>query len=191
MRKVPSQYECPLDHCLLGLIESTAMTKYLFNWRITPNMVTAVGNGLRLLSIYFWYQQQRWWFLLSALVSYFLDCLDGHLAREFNQTSVFGDWFDHVGDLIYHIWLVYLIFGSAKFTRLFSGLKWSLLAIMGLLLFLALKHLGCQETMTDYKSSPSLGGFRHICKGGEIVWTRYFGTGTFVLVLYLLATWAA
>ena len=58
-------------------------------------------------------------YIISAilyLTRYIFDCIDGFYARKYNMTTVFGDWYDHISDilinLIYIYDIIYLIINS-------------------------------------------------------------------------------
>ena len=70
---------------------------------LTPNKVSAIGFVLALLSAFaYGFAPSRPWLLLVAtallLTSGFCDTLDGIIARTFQQTTVFGGFFDSVLD---------------------------------------------------------------------------------------------
>jgi archaetidylinositol phosphate synthase len=70
---------------------------------LTPNKVSIIGFILALSSaIAYGFTSNASWFLLLAtfllLVSGFCDTLDGIIARTFQQTTVFGGFFDSVLD---------------------------------------------------------------------------------------------
>jgi phosphatidylglycerophosphate synthase len=48
------------------------------------------------------------------MFGYFLDCVDGNLARKYNQTSVFGAYFDHLSDLTVHTLLIVYVMYHIK-----------------------------------------------------------------------------
>ena len=80
MSKLPSHYENPIDCIWIELADK--FVPVLSRNDITPNMVTTVGNILRIGSLYSLIKlESAWGFLILALTSYFLDCLDVHLAR--------------------------------------------------------------------------------------------------------------
>jgi archaetidylinositol phosphate synthase len=70
---------------------------------LTPNMVSAIGLTLALLSAtaYAIAQEQPLWILLATillLASGFCDTLDGVIARSYQQQSVFGGFLDSLLD---------------------------------------------------------------------------------------------
>lgn len=63
-----------------------------------PNIIGYIRLILVFISLLLFNNVQ--WFLGFYIVSVVLDAVDGIVARKFNQTSVFGAWFDVVIDLI-------------------------------------------------------------------------------------------
>ena len=48
--------------------------------------------------------------IIGIILFYWLDCLDGHLARSTNQVTVFGDYLDHFADISFYIGILYYIY---------------------------------------------------------------------------------
>ncbi|MDB5370001.1 MAG: phosphatidylglycerophosphate synthase, partial [Roseomonas sp.] len=68
---------------------------------ITPNMVTAASLALVFLALWWFYQGVFWPGLAAAWVMTFLDTVDGKLARVTLTSTKFGNWFDHLIDMIH------------------------------------------------------------------------------------------
>ena len=101
---------------------------------LTPNMISAIGMALALLSAlaYAKWQPDTLYLLLAAallLISGFCDALDGVVARLYQQATVFGGFLDSLLDR-YADAAVYVgvIFGGL------CDFYWGLLAIIGSLL---------------------------------------------------------
>ena len=75
------------------------LAPYLYNLKIVPNYITISNIILRIYIFYKMYLGCNSDCLKLMLISHFLDCLDGTLARSFNLTSEFGAFIDHVSDL--------------------------------------------------------------------------------------------
>jgi phosphatidylglycerophosphate synthase len=105
---------------------------------ITPNMVTTI-------SLYFCYQtirllsQKSMWALFYYSIYIVMDYLDGYLARTYNQSTKFGDVYDHTRDVITNLILSYqLIMGSGSFSPLNA-------ALIMILFGLSMASFGYQE----------------------------------------------
>lgn len=149
-------------------------------------MITTISGVCGFSSAYFIYKHQ---FLLSAVLfstAYMFDCLDGYVARTYNMVTKFGDYYDHIMDVLKFI--VYLIAISVVNFKLF--LMFAPFLIYAL--FLAGVHLGYQEYAYNRKEeSVTLGLLRILCKhqnnaGPELKYTRYFGAGSFNMLCVLI-----
>jgi len=191
MRKIASHLECPIDNCLLDAIESSKITSVLFNWGLTPNMVTTIGNLFRLLSISLWLRGNSILFFISAMIAYFFDCLDGYYARESGMTSKLGDLYDHFSDFIYHVILFYLVYNSGKFQKLSFTIKFLIILLVGIATLLSFINFGCQAPhFANY--SPTLYPLSKLCTDkNNVQWTRYCGSGSFVTLMYLISAYFA
>jgi phosphatidylglycerophosphate synthase len=80
------------------------LTVFLVNHtRISPNLVTFIAMGLRLVTAISFATATRSGFLLGALtyyIAYVCDCTDGAVARIKQQSSELGRYLDHIADLV-------------------------------------------------------------------------------------------
>lgn len=184
MRKIPSNLENPLDDLLLDLSDKVSPTFY--NLGFTPNWITTLSNITTILVIILLLKAQYIWAAFFVLVAYFFDCLDGHFARKYKMVSEFGDYYDHVSDLLKFTALIYTLYkiNSDKFYRILP-----FIIIAGILTFV---HCGCQELYYNSDESKTLDFSRYTCPANKddkndiqnkIKITRFFGFGTFNLVL--------
>jgi phosphatidylglycerophosphate synthase len=138
MRKIPSIYEDPINNIIINICEYLCpLFKY---FEFTPNMITTMSFLSGVFIPYYIYLQE---FLLGSIflmVSYFFDCLDGHYARKYNQITVFGDYYDHVTDIIVGISTTYFIILEMYQHLYYKWAIWLILNSIG-----ALMHFGYQE----------------------------------------------
>jgi hypothetical protein len=182
VNKIPKEYENPFDNLILSFID-THLEKY-YKLGFTPNMITTLSLITGISSAYFITQRQ---FILAGLlylISYYFDCVDGKLARKYNMTSVFGDYYDHFSDITKFIIVIYVLYLNDKIKMK----KYILLIII--LLILTMYQIGCQQAlypMVDTES-PTLDMFKASKESclKNIYHTRYFGCGTITLVLVLI-----
>jgi phosphatidylglycerophosphate synthase len=183
MRKIPSKYENPIDDILLDFCE--LVCPYFNKINMTPNMITTIADIIFIISLIFIYKEQ---YIIGAILfflAYIFDCIDGHYARKYDMVTIFGDYYDHIGDLLKIIVITYVLYNLTK-KKLFIGIIFILWITM-------LIHLGCQEEV--YNNSEQGGSFkilRNCCKYNpekKIIFTRLFGCGTFyIIVAILIAT---
>ena len=186
-RKIPPKFENPIDSVLIDW--SDTLSPFLHSNSITANQITITGNFLRVIALYHLFYGSKVIFLLLAIVSYFLDVLDGYYARKYNQCSILGDYLDHYGDVVFGAFLlVYLLY--------FSTMKDSpnflmLVGVLGVLTALLLSHLGCIESYYESKGNKPSESFKFLqclCYDyDQMKYTRYFSSATVVLIVYLLS----
>lgn len=192
MRKIPTELENPIDNIIL----STSDTAVDFFYKIgfTPNGLTTLSLLTGLLSIKNFKNEHYYWSAFWYFVSYYFDCLDGHMARKYNMISVFGDYYDHIKDLfiagllVYHIVKTYYRHGITMKNLLI------VLAIIGLVGYLSGMQIGCQEIYYDSDDeTKTIDLFKHMCPHRNIDdvknvmrFTRFGGTGTLTLTICIL-----
>jgi hypothetical protein len=182
VNKIPSEYENFFDIILLKFID-THLDKY-YEFGLTPNIVTTFSLISGCLSAYLITKNKFTESGLLYLLSYYFDCVDGKLARKYNMVTIFGDYYDHFSDIIKVVLIVYALYKN-------DSIKMKKYILIIILLFiLAMYQMGCQQTLypEDTTESPTLDIFKssvESCKK-NIYNTKYFGSGTFVIVLILM-----
>ena len=182
VNKISEEYENPFDIILLNFID-THLDKY-HQMGFTPNMITTISLVTGITSAYFITKQKFISAGLLYLLSYYFDCVDGKLARKYNMATTFGDYYDHFSDITKVILVVYALYLNDR-----TKMKKYILIII-ILFVLMCYQLGCQQVLypTVVTESPTLDIFKpskenclkHIHK------TKYFGCGTFTLILVLI-----
>ena len=209
-RKIPPEYENPIDNILLDLCEGSL--DFCIDNKINPNAITLFRIVLGISVIYhFNYSCNIFIPVVGSLFFYWLDCLDGHLARSTNQVTLLGDYLDHYADITFYIALI-ISFFYKKYTN-----KTYILVIIIISSYLTMIHMGLQQknykiikqkirdennlTTDDLKKIiiddiddellDNLNYFHNFDKT-NIRWTKYFGTGTlyiiFAIVIYFIQT---
>ena len=191
MRKIERKYENPIDNVLLDIIEAVSPTFYKLGFN--ANGITTLSLIFGLLSIFFLYKGSIYLFMISYLISYFFDCMDGYFARRYKCVSKFGDYYDHIKDACVFIGIIIVVFLKYRCSHITIFVS-SILLVLGF--FLMNMHLGCQEKIyskTKCDESPSLDKLKNICPGdpeNSIKYLRYFGTGTynlfFIIVIFIV-----
>jgi phosphatidylglycerophosphate synthase len=186
-RKLPEKYESQVDNLLYKIIDPVAT--FLHDLNLTPNNITCLSFITGLLSAYFLHKGRILLFISFYIISYFLDCVDGYVARKYDMTSKFGDALDHNFDTIKNIIIFYIIIKKSIQTKSYLEL-----ITLGLLLLLTLQHLGCQECYYNSDESPTLSFLKKscptckTCPGKSLPRTRNFGNGNFTVALCII-TW--
>lgn len=179
MRKIDKIYENPIDNVLVYICEKVA--PFFKQTGHTPNIITTYSFIFGLMSLHYLYSANIHKFAICFALGYFMDNLDGYMARQYKMTSKFGDLYDHATDVIVGMGLVYAINNLYK-----NELTLFIVVCSLFIVYLSMKHLGCQQANIT-KSGESLDAFDILCDTPEdIKWTRYAGAGTLNLYVVLL-----
>jgi hypothetical protein len=187
MRKIPDNIENPIDDILLNICEDVSPTFY--NNGYTPNMITTLSIISTIIVVLLLLNANYIWAAIFYLIAYFFDCLDGHYARKYNMVTVFGDYYDHISDLLKIIAVLSTMYyiDSKKFM--------TILPIIIIFFILSTIHFGCQELYYNSSESETLNFTKNLCPIDEennknyiknkMYITKFFGMGTFQFILIL------
>ena len=98
------------------------------------------------------------------------------------MTSKFGDYFDHISDVVKFILLIYMIY----LQKINKNTKTVVFIIFAILSMLILVHIGCQEKNYTNTNSVLTNLIIFCRKKKYIEITRYFGIGTMQLVITII-----
>ena len=187
MRKIPFKYDNPFDNYIIELAD--LFVPYAYQIGANPNMITTLSNIACIITILLLLNSKYYLASFFLLISYFFDCADGHMARKYNMTSVFGDYYDHISDVIkiFAIFITLYYIDSNKFLKI--------IPIIILLFVLMSVHMGCQELLYDTDESITLEITKYLCPVSNINnkdlikdtlnSTKYFGCGTFNIAIVI------
>ena len=181
-RKINRNYDNPIDNLLLDM--AIPMNTFLYTLKFTPNMLTTISLLLSLLGSYSIFYKYYKIGALLLFIGYFFDCADGNFARKYNMVSKYGDYYDHISDS-FKIIILYVIIlcSNLKFNN-----KVIFIIVNIVFIILSIIHLGCQEKIYNKNNSKSstLDITKYLCINKDnIKYTRYFGCGTFFVVMCL------
>jgi phosphatidylglycerophosphate synthase len=180
-RKIPSYLDNPIDNILLDICD--VFVPMCKKFRITPNAVTIFRMFVGIYAVYsFSYTNSRVSSIAGNILFYFLDCLDGHLARATNSVTRLGDYLDHSTDVMFSIGLV------CTFLKKQYPYKPGIIAFLLGLVYLSIVHIGLQQNHYKKTYTETLDIFSkfHCLNNSNIKWTRYFGSGTLTSVVVSL-----
>jgi phosphatidylglycerophosphate synthase len=184
MAKINPKYENPIDNFIVfDLCEP--ISDYLYNHKITPNIITTIGFISSLLSSYFLYQYKIYIFIPLYLFAYFCDCLDGFIARKYNLETKFGDYYDHITDIFQTIIILFIFIYRYSF---FNFRKTVIFTLFLMILFSITQ--GCQEKLMGKNTSDIIGITKKMCSKNfkrQIDFIRIFGSGTMIFYILFLA----
>ena len=188
VNKLSDEHECPLDIHMFKFIDTHLHVYHTLG--LTPNMVTTLAFLFGLFAAYQIIQKN---FVVAAMLwifSYYFDCVDGKLARQYNMVTKFGDYYDHVCDILKYIAVCYALFRINRYT--IRKHQWPFIIIIGILTFLSGVHMGYQESVYNKKEESSvLNILQQLVAFDQhphqtIQYTRHFGCGTWFFGVALL-----
>uniref|UniRef100_A0A6C0DAF1 CDP-alcohol phosphatidyltransferase n=1 Tax=viral metagenome TaxID=1070528 RepID=A0A6C0DAF1_9ZZZZ len=177
-RKIHPDFENPIDNIIINICEK--LIKICQKYNITPNDITITRIIFGIFIIYkFKYSCNLYIPVFGTLIFYFLDCLDGNLARTTNQVTVLGDYLDHFADIGY-FGMVIIIMINKSYPN-----KYIILVTISIFMYLSFIHLGLQQKKYNSKNNELLDNLNifHTLKEENIVWTKYVGLGTFISMI--------
>jgi len=184
MKKIPDEIDNPIDNILISL--SDKLCPFLYETGHTPNMITTYSLITGLLSCYFLYHHHISLFCIFYLLSYFFDCVDGHFARKYEMTSDIGDMYDHIKDISIVALIIYIVYRNCgKIT--ITHITVFIVAFVMMSIHFSCQEMNCNDKFNGKNNSylPSSA----ICGDKDnIIWTRFFGCGTFQLVFIVLVS---
>lgn len=179
--KLSPEGENHLDQWLMDLWLPLQPT--LWGAGFTPNGLTTLSMLFQFLAVWCLHCGAGGLvFAVLWVVGYAFDVADGQMARLYCEETEFGDWYDHVTDVLAFLALIIVCMHRYR-SPLFG-------ALLVLLFSLAMMHLGCQQRQLpdDDQHRRSQDGIldrlRWTCPCRRAIrWTRFFGTGTVCLIL--------
>jgi len=131
-------------------------------WRalnITPNILTTFGMISSIACVYFVYTRNAPLAILFLILRMYFDYADGLTARRYNQTSKFGDYYDHIVDIFAFTLPLLIVLGMTKN-------RWLYLIPVILFMLAMVIYTGCIEKLyheqTD-KGEASLTFTQKLC----------------------------
>lgn len=186
-RKLPRQYENPIDNVLTDIAEKA--NPYFYWLGFVPNHITCLSAAFGVGSAFLLAQQS--FYLASAcfMISYFFDVADGNYARTYNMVSDIGDILDHGKDILVVVSLFWVILFELTLPL---WMYVTFLSTQGVALIGMYVYIGAQETYYEQKNqrpseSKSLYIFRNtIWKSSDLRHIRWFGCGSHAVVTSVL-----
>jgi phosphatidylglycerophosphate synthase len=150
----------------LDLYVSRQTLKTLPFWKklnITPNKLTTLGLLSSLFCLYALVRREMILAIIFLILRWYFDFADGLYARKYNQTSVFGDYYDHIVDIFFSVGLFLILFLSKY--PLKSKLKSYLLFVILIFYGGFNVNYSCIEKRTYKRGQPEtmLSSLREFC----------------------------
>jgi phosphatidylglycerophosphate synthase len=185
MHKLKTENEGPVDIVFLTLTEW--VTPLFHATGHTPNMITTYSLLCGLGAAYALWEGWLVTFVVLFLVAYLFDCVDGYMARRYKQMSVFGDYYDHISDVVKTAALFYVIVCKYPIKKVAPiGIA------LGALLVGMLTYQGCAQKIIKEEGfaneGETLDMFQNLCASDDTIhWIKYFSCGTFQLAIVAAA----
>ena len=143
--KIAKKFENPIDNFIVHqLCEPVSET--LYKHKIYPNIITIIGFILAKFGFICLYYYKIYHFMIFNILAYYCDCLDGFIARKYKQQTKFGDYLDHITDLLQVLAIIYILimrYNIIQFPKLIS------ISLTIIILFCMAQ--GCQERLMKKK----------------------------------------
>lgn len=184
INKIPTSQENPIDVWILRLTSHVLPLFYATHH--TPNIITTYSFLCGLMAVCCLANNRPWMFAGLYILGYVFDCIDGQYARQYGMTSVFGDIYDHVTDVIVYVLICVVVFRQKR--HVLAQEAPYVLAVMFAAIYSLATNAGCQQVIhrSAEKATPkeSLDALRFLCPCTDLVQhTKYFGYATFNLLL--------
>ena len=204
-RKLPHELENPIDDILISIAE--LLNPYFHKLGATANFITLISSIFAALTVFAFHYDFYEYAALFYFIQYFFDCMDGNYARTYDQVTVFGDYFDHIKDILTNIIIFFMLYNKQNID---TTTKYTILIISVILLLTSFITLGCQQKQYNNDSYNDnndvtnfdkfkkyynnnnditvLDEFKFLCHGNQrdiLFYLKYFGTGTFSLFVSL------
>ena len=118
---------------------------------LNPNMITILSTFFTLLSIYYLHIENRFLSILSYIIGYTLDCVDGRMARKLSMGSDIGMALDCSSDSISNLALFSYIIATRPLN---NTTVTTLLLLFGMSFMLALSY-GINEAILSKKETDN------------------------------------
>lgn len=192
MRKIPKQYDCPIDNVVIDICELVSGAFHRVGF--TPNGITTLSMITGLAGVFALWKSQPIIAVVLIAISYFFDCLDGYYARKYKMTSKIGDLYDHIKDIsVFSLYILVLFYRNK---HKLSTSQWILVFAIGLLfIMLSFLYFACQEQIYDKEEDiPSLSWTRLLVPNKHVAKKllrilRHCGLGTFTLIYLGFTLW--
>ena len=188
-RYIPLNYENFIDKYIVQYCK--VFYPFFKKLNFTPNTLTTFSLVLGLLTCYTFYKKK---YKLSAILlfsSYIFDVLDGDYARKYKMVTKFGDYYDHIKDLIVYscFAIIFIIFNRYSKKNLIIIIIISCLFLLSILFNLICKMKYIEKGNKEHRSHT----FKYLADLIPIIncdkimsYLRYFDAAAFVLVITII-----
>ena len=133
-----------------------------------PNYLTTLGFISSIFSLCFLYSRNVLGAIIFLILRWYFDYADGIYARKYDKVSKFGDYYDHIIDILYSIGIIFII-AFSKYPEKYKYLRYYLLLTLIVFFILFIVQMGCieKEYRKIYDTEEStISLLRNICPNG-------------------------
>jgi phosphatidylglycerophosphate synthase len=160
MKKLPNSLDGPIDNLIIDVVDYT--NPFFYSISFTPNGITTLSLLSGLLSAGQIGLGNYWSAAVFYFLSYYFDCADGYMARTYKMVSTFGDYYDHIKDLLIGGIIIYMLW--CKYTQYDIAVQCIMLIVTLVLLYMCFVYLGCQEMYYNHgNESATLNSTTMVC----------------------------
>lgn len=201
MQKLPVDLDCPIDNVFHRLVPYVCEIGRAFS--LSANDMTTVSLIFGVIAVIGLVKQNALLFVFGYMMSYFFDCVDGAYARRYNMVTQFGDWYDHVKDVVVNVVIAFLLIRMA-WKKGGEWCRYGLLIILMCVLPLSLSHLNLMEIY--HERDPSIRDDQRANQALRLMraqtdeqrmWSdevlhqqlrekRWFGTGSYIVLVSIV-----
>lgn len=182
-RKLPRHLDDSFDGLFCDLAEK--LVPWFHDTHHTPNTLTTYALVCSGISYWAIKNERPKTFALAFLTGYLFDCMDGIMARKYNQMSKFGDFYDHARDVLGGTAVAYIIY-----TKFHTTIPRWMMLVMGGACIGTMVHMGCQQRYIEGEGQQigeTLDALKYSCPSTNLLpYSSYFGAGTLTVTFVAL-----
>ncbi len=152
-------------------------------------MLTTLSFITGLFSAYYFYLKKYNLSVMFYIISYWFDTVDGHFARKYNMQTNFGDYYDHVTDVLVNLIFFILFYLNNDMPSFYKKI---FLILSLIILNWTGYHFNCVEKRNQYDKrflkSDTINFMTQNKCNDKLYITSFFNSGTIILfiTIYIL-----
>ena len=180
-----------IDKCVSDIILKTI--PFWKSVGFNANMITTLSLISSCLSVYYFYKKNAALSVLFLVFRWYCDFADGIYARTYNNITKFGDYYDHIVDLMFSLG-IFLVFIFTKYKNPYT--KYILISIQIVFFILFSMHMTCiekvyndeinQNRSESSKQTSFIGNLSGVCPDKYSGILRYFDNSVLYICIIIL-----
>ena len=171
-----------VDRFLIFIADKLCPLFYFLGF--TANNITSLSLVAGILFNYAYFCKRYVLASIMLVISYFFDCMDGHFARKYDMQTSFGDYYDHIKDILVMVLFFLLLMYHSGIPYLYKIVGLSVAFFLSLYAFM---EAGCPSQYSSVNNffKP----FRALCSMTQkFRLPEYFGCVSYnaFIILFVL-----